>query len=214
MAPRYMCIDFETNGFAKKGAPRNEWPLPFSSYPIQVSVDIVEDGVVQHAYDSLIRGATQLTPWVRENVPISLGAIRENGKDLRQVVADLAALLCPGDTIVAHNGAFDLNTALGRSASRLGIETPELRRILTAPRFCTMRCAYARAAIQGAPNMKRLCEHFEVTLERAHDATGDSMALAVCVAEAWRRGVMIDCASDPSVINVVNAPDILDRAMG
>ena len=191
MVSRYVCVDFETNGFPKKGASRDEWTLPFSSYPIQISVDIVEDGVARHAYDSLIRGATQLAPWVHENVPISLSALREEGKDLCEILVDMAALLREGDTIVAHNAAFDLDTALGRTMRRLGVDTPELRSILTAPRFCTMRCAYFKAAFNRQPKLKELCQHFEATLERAHDATGDSTALAACVAEALRRGVML-----------------------
>ncbi len=40
--------------------------------------------------------------------------------------------------------------------------------------------------------MKDLCAHFQVTLDNAHDARADSAALAECVAEAWRRGVMLD----------------------
>ena len=191
MVSRYVCIDFETNGFPKKGASRDEWTLPFSSYPIQVSVDIVDDGVAYHAYDSLIRGATQLAPWVRENVPIALLALQKDGKDLREILVDLASLLREGDTIVAHNVSFDLDTALGRTTRRLGIDTPELRCILTAPRFCTMRCAYSKVVFNRPPKLKDLCEHFEVVLERAHDATGDSAALAACVAEALRRGVML-----------------------
>ena len=189
--PRFVCLDFETNGFPTKGAPRHEWTLPFCSYPIQLSVDIVEDGSVHHAYDALISGATQLAPWVRENVPITVAELYRQGKDIRDVIDDLAALLQDGDTIVAHNAAFDLDTVLSRTSRRLGIETPELNRILTAPRFCTMRCAYSKNAFGRLPKMKDLCDHFEVSLENAHDARGDSAALASCVAEAWRRGVMI-----------------------
>ncbi len=40
--------------------------------------------------------------------------------------------------------------------------------------------------------MKDLCAHFQVTLNNAHDARADSAALAQCVAEAWRRGVMLE----------------------
>jgi DNA polymerase III alpha subunit (gram-positive type) len=189
--PRFVCLDFETNGFPSKKAFRKDWPLPFSSYPIQVSVDITEDGTTWHEYDSLIRGATQFVPWVREHVPVQLSGIWIEGKELCDVIADLANLLQEGDTIVAHNASFDLDTVLGRTTQRLGIDTPELRRILTAPRFCTMRCAYSKVAFNRQPKLKDLCEHFEVVLERAHDATGDSAALAACVAEALRRGVMI-----------------------
>ena len=189
--PRFVCLDFETNGFPTKNAYCKDWPLPFSSYPIQVSVDITEDGVTWHEYDSLIKGATRFAPWVREHVPVSLSGIWIEGKELSDVIADLANLLQEGDTIVAHNVSFDLDTVLGRATERLGIDTPELRRILAAPRFCTMRCAYARMAFKRPPKLQELCDHFEVQLERAHDATGDSKALAECVAEAWRRGVML-----------------------
>ena len=41
------------------------------------------------------------------------------------------------------------------------------------------------------PNMRQLCEHFQVSLMDAHDARADSAALAHCVAEAWRKGVMM-----------------------
>lgn len=188
--PRFVCLDFETNGFPTKGAPRHEWTLPFCSYPIQLSVDIVDEGVVHHAYDALIRGATQLAPWVRENVPITLNDLHEKGKSIHDVIVDLATLLQEGDTVVAHNAAFDLDTVLGRTSRRLGIDTPELDRILTAPRFCTMRCAYSKVTFSKQPKMQDLCNHFEVRLDNAHDARGDSAALAACVAEAWRRGIM------------------------
>jgi hypothetical protein len=36
-----------------------------------------------------------------------------------------------------------------------------------------------------------LCRHCEVELTDAHDARADTLALAKCVAEAWRRGVML-----------------------
>ena len=43
-------------------------------------------------------------------------------------------------------------------------------------------------------NMGSLCEHFGVEWDdvSAHDATYDSLKLAHCVAEAYRRGVMLD----------------------
>ena len=59
---RYICLDFETNGFPTRGAERRDWPLPFSSFPTQISVDIVEGGEVSHAFDTYIRGATSLAP--------------------------------------------------------------------------------------------------------------------------------------------------------
>ena len=71
---RYLVIDFETNGIkrAHENLHPNELPLPYENFPTQVSVDLVEHGVPSHAFDCYIRGATQFTPWVRENVPVTL----------------------------------------------------------------------------------------------------------------------------------------------
>jgi DNA polymerase III epsilon subunit-like protein len=187
---RFVCIDFETNGFPIKGAPKEHCPLPFSSYPIQISVDVVDpDLSVEHIYDASIRGATQLSRWTRQNVPVALEDF-DNSKDLRQIIADLAGLLREGDPIVAHNADFDLNTVLACTASRLGIDTPELRQVLKTPRFCTMHCEHSRFVFGRMPKLADLCAHFEICLEHADDATADSAALAECVAEALRRGVM------------------------
>ena len=60
---------------------------------------------------------------------------------------------------------------------------------MAAPRFCTMRCAYTKSV--KATSLAKLCAHFEVPLEGAHDARADSRALARVVAEALRRGVML-----------------------
>ena len=48
---RYVCLDFETNGFPEKDCK----PMPWSSYPIQVSLTAVENGEVVHLYDSHIQ---------------------------------------------------------------------------------------------------------------------------------------------------------------
>jgi len=189
---RYFCIDFETNGFLPKGtAARHELPLPFSSIPIQVSVDIVDSyGVVEHAYDAVINGATQLCPWVIENVPITMNDVL-NGKSMARIVDDLAALLHEGDVIIAHNISFDMDLALLRTCERMRIYSPGLRRILSSPRFCTMKCAYSQSVFGRWPKLKELCQHFNVELNQAHDARGDSAALAQCVSTATKRGVMI-----------------------
>ncbi len=84
--------------------------------------------------------------WVKDNVPITVAEIRK-GKPFRQVLEDLAGLMQDGDTIVAHNASFDLNTAIGRTADKLGIKTWALQKILQAPRFCTLRCAYTKALL-------------------------------------------------------------------
>jgi DNA polymerase III epsilon subunit-like protein len=203
---RYLCVDFETNGFSTKCAPNSDWTLPFSSYPIQISVEIVEDGQIYHAYDTLIKGAIRLAPWVKENVPFTLEDL-QNGETFENVLAQIDALIQDGDTIVAHNVNFDIGMVIGRTAKRLGINSHALTRILELPRFCTMRCLYVRGVFGRCPKLFELCNHFEVPLENAHDATADSRALACCVAEAMRRGVMIT-HSRPIEAFVHKAPPI------
>ena len=185
---RYVCLDFETTGFSKPGTSSHEWPLPCANYPIQLSIDVVEDGEVTHLYDTLIKGARQFCPWVKEKVPIVITDL-VNGCTLQEVVDDVAALLQDGDTIVAHNIQYDLELVLAKACKRRDIGGPALERIMAAPRFCTMRCAYTKSV--KATSLAKLCAHFEVPLKDAHDARGDSQALAGVVAEAWRRGVML-----------------------
>ena len=96
-----------------------------------------------------------------------------------------------GDTIVTHNSKFDLDDVLAKACKRKGYDSAELRRILAAPRFCTMTCAYSKRIWAKWPSMESLCAHFEVTNEGAHDAHFDAAALAQCVSEALRRGVML-----------------------
>jgi DNA polymerase III epsilon subunit-like protein len=116
------------------------------------------------------------------------------GMPFRWVVKKLAAMLQDGDTIVAHNANFDMNTVLARTAQKIKerehVEVAGFDRILQAPRFCTMRCAYARS-LAKQPSLELLCKHFQVELVDAHDARADTRALAGCIAEAWRRGVML-----------------------
>ena len=67
-APRARCADTSALTLRRMGFPHQrqelrDWALPFSSYPIQLSVDIVEEGEVRHAFDTVICGATSLAPW-------------------------------------------------------------------------------------------------------------------------------------------------------
>ena len=187
---RYVCIDFETNGISERGAPFKHWTLPCQNYPTQLSVDIVEDGMVAHVYDTYVRGATSMSAWAKQNTPITLEAL-STGRPLAVVVEDLADLIQPGDTLVAHNVHYDLNQSLAYACRKQGIDSPALNKILCAPRFCTMRCAYSKT-IGKQIKLETLCHHFEVHYcsDQAHDAIYDTSVLAQCVAEAWRRGVM------------------------
>jgi DNA polymerase III alpha subunit (gram-positive type) len=205
---RLLCIDFETNGFPTSGAPRCDRPLPWSSYPIQVSMDFVADGVITHAYDSIIRGATNLAPWVRDNVQITLEQIRA-GKSWDRVVDDIAGLLLPGDVMVAHKAHFDLTVVYMGTCSKLGLfaddrddygKIDELQResrltaqkILGLPWICSMTDPNVKRIFSGkGPSLKKLCNHLDVELVDAHNARADSAALAHCMLELQARDIQL-----------------------
>ena len=103
-------------------------PIPLHSYPIHLSVDVVEDGAVVHHWDALICGATQLCTWVQRNVPITMSEIRRDGIPLGDVVLCLDLLMKDGDTIVAHNADFDIDMVLQCSTTRLQLyNNPHVR---------------------------------------------------------------------------------------
>ena len=186
---RYVCVDFETNGF-----PEKDWlPLPWSSYPIQVSLTAVENGEVIHLYDSYIQGAQSICNWVMRNTNVSFKKLNK-APTLPEVIKQIAALLRSTDWLVAHNARFDFETCLVRTCERERIYSNELHTILSLPRFCTMQCSYMRTVPPKRHNMGSICNHFGVEWSdsAAHDATYDSLKLAYCVACAYRRGVMLD----------------------
>ena len=190
---RYLCLDFETNGFSERNAAFKNWTLPFSSYPVQICVYAVEDGEVSHLYETVISGVTSRSEWAQKNIRLTLEEI-EGGIPFYQMIDELADLIKTGDVLVAHNASFDIGMCIGTAARRIRNEPLDLGAIdmiLAAPRFCTVRCAYCKSIFGKQPKMQQLCDHFEVELVNAHDAAGDSLALAKCVAEALRRGVMI-----------------------
>ena len=195
---RYLILDTETTGNRARPKPGEppvrpcDYPLPWADYPIQISIDAVEYGEITHLYDTLVKGATQLSPWVLENVPITLKSLAD-GKGFAQVIREVAALIQDGDCIVAHNRAYDIEQVILKYARiELSLDMPELKRITSAAPLCTLRCPYTQSALPyGHRKLHHLCEHFGVTLEGAHDARADTHALAECVAEAWRRGVLL-----------------------
>ena len=188
---RYIVIDFETNGFASRGSDSYHAPLPWQNFPTQIAVFVVDHGAVEYAYDTLISGAAQLSLWVHRNVPLSLEEI-DTGKPLEEVIRDLALIIKDDDVIVTHNTEYDMDEVLAKSARGLMIRGPELQRILSRPRLCTCKCSYSVSVFGKWPKLSDLCNHFgTVDFEDKHEAVHDAAALALCVAQAWRRGVML-----------------------
>ena len=160
---RYVCLDFETNGFPEKDCK----PMPWSSYPIQVSLTAVENGEVVHLYDSYIQGAESFNIWVAKHVPITFKDLSRAPK-LPKVIQEIAAVLRPTDWLVAHNARFDFETCLARTGQKERIYSEDLHFILSLPRFCTMNCSYVRSVSPRRPTLALLCKHFGVDFPRRH----------------------------------------------
>jgi len=193
---RFICIDFETVGWKRENEiiPLEYWPKPCFNFPIQISVDAVEpDLFVTHVFDGLIVGGVQAARMPSETVLPHLGLrpghleedLKARGTPLHRVLRDLAELLTPGAVLVSHNMVYDIGEVLcvnwPKLTARPHFDDVEqiLQKILAAPRLCTKiwkRCA-----------MPKLQEMYDVQNERAHDARGDSKALAHCLAKALRR---------------------------
>ena len=173
---RYVCLDFETIGFPEQDCKPDCQPMPWSSYPIQMSLTAVENGEVVHLYDSYIQGAESFNPWVSQNVPITLPDL-SNAPKLPKAIQEIAAVLRPTDWLVAHSARFDLETCLARTSQKERIYSEDLHFILSLPRFCTMNCSYVRSVSPRRPTLALLCKHFGVHFDEAaaHDATYDSL---------------------------------------
>ena len=195
MSRRFVIIDIETNGFTDlKSKDPKLYTLPWQNFPCQLSVDVVdEEGDVYHAFDTYIRGATRFSRWSTENLNFSAEEANESGIEFSEAINRLAALITPETTIVAHNVDFDVEKCLARTAKKLQYDSPELNVVLTAPRFCTCKCAYSKLLFKNKANLGALCRHFEIDYcsDEAHGACYDSNVLAKVVAEALRRGVML-----------------------
>ena len=176
---KYLIIDFETNG-----RPCDR-VFPKGGYPTQVSVESFDPitGEISHLYDTFIRGALSLSPWVQNNTSVTLEKLKDAPAPC-EVSEALAELWQEGDVVVAHNVGFDLGQVLPQIA---GPTHP----LLNAPAVDTMREHWATKAFNKLPRLKELCAHLEVQFEDscAHDAIYDAQALAKCMKAAHERGL-------------------------
>jgi len=210
MARRFVCIDFETTRIWKKDEEQDPafWAKPCYNYPMQISVDIVEpDLSVTHAFDALIVGAIQTVRFTAEKILPELGLnrfrlksdLQRSGRLLADVLGALADLLGPNDVLVSHNLTYDVGRVLGvnfwneKAEPHFDEAKDSLERILAAPRLCTMLWK-TKGPYAG---LERLTQEYGVTNEHAHDARGDSKALAECLAKAIRQQEHLPVCNTP-----------------
>ena len=176
---RYLVLDFETNGL-----PNEKWLQPCPAFPTQVSVDafVPATGEVLHLYDTFIRGALDLTPWVLQHTPVT-HELLDRGLHPEDVASALEGLWQEGDILVAHNAQFDLGQVLPKMVC-------PTHPFLAAPFICTKLEAWVRKEAGKTPKLSTLCNLLGVPFheDQAHDATYDTRVLALCLKAAHEAG--------------------------
>ena len=178
---RFLALDFTTSGFQENSGPELK---PWQNYPCSVAIYAVnEEGEVEHLYSSMISGAQEFNAWAKTHHPFTPADL-EGEPSFSEVVADISALVRPGDVLVAHNCHFDIDSVLRDSCARMGVDDSA---ITSLPRFCTCRSAWA-VGVNGDRwlSLFGLCSIEGVRPRRTHAAAGEAETLAQCLSKALR----------------------------
>lgn len=223
---RWCVFDFETNGLNSGGKengykplPEEELPLPWPNYPTQLAARVVDDtGKVYETYQTLIRGATRLAPWVVENCThLTLKKLERQGVEFSEALTALSKLIetyteeeeedtASGGTgskimLVAHNIKYDWEQVLLPTTRQLGLsDHPAFLHLQSLPRGCTCinqhrmndRSAYYWHKVQDTrgPRLAKLCESLGIEFEEdaAHDAQYDVLKTSECLVAMYAKG--------------------------
>tara|TARA_B100001287_G_scaffold253392_1_gene236076 strand:+ start:446 stop:1120 length:675 start_codon:yes stop_codon:yes gene_type:complete len=135
----YLVFDFETTGFKSK--LNENQPIP-ENFPTQFACQLVTPlGNVIESYDTLIKGAVQLSQWSTKNCPhISIERCNNDGITIKDLLSNILNII--GDyncTLVAHNIEYDWDRVLVAQAFAAGIQnSDEFRQLCKYDRLCTM----------------------------------------------------------------------------
>ena len=181
--PRFLALDWETNGF--RADP--DQPLPCANWPVSVSLwAVAVDGSVEHLYSSKVSGATQFSTWAAEHHPFTPEDLR-TAPAFEEVIRAMIAMVREGDVLVCHNMDYDVGKVLVPMCRRLGLEADGMR-LLRLPWVCTCKGGWASTLLGGKwLSMRELCTCFGVRNGDEHSASGDAKALAECLAVALTR---------------------------
>lgn len=167
-----LAIDFETTGID-----------PFEARPVTVAMCAIKDRIahtkleVINAGIEIPEGATEIHGW-------STAMVREQGEPPRIVIPDVAEMLrqtmAEGIPIVVFNARYDL-TLLNEELRRLDLQPLIFEKVIDP--FVIDK--YLDRYRPGKRTLTALCDHYQVTLEEAHEAGSDAIAVARL---AWRMG--------------------------
>jgi DNA polymerase-3 subunit epsilon len=158
--PRFAVVDIETSGLSLR-----------RHRILQVAVVTVERGVVVDEWSSLIR---LRWPWQRVGPRAVHGIERRDLRHAphrRDVLRELSRRL-DDRVFTAHNAGFDW-AFIERAARREGVALPEVQRL------CTLQLSRRLDPDRAVSHRLRdLCERYDVTNDRPHDALYDARATA------------------------------------
>jgi DNA polymerase III epsilon subunit-like protein len=157
---RFGVVDLETSGLV---AGRHRI--------LQIGVVVVEDGQIVDSWSTMVR---LRWPLQRTGPRHIHGITRRHLRGAPKVADALAELSrrLDGAIFTAHNAAFDA-TFLEMAAEQAGVEL-HLR-----PRLCTLRLSRRLDPDRSLSHrLGDLCERYDVSLDRPHDALADAIATA------------------------------------
>jgi DNA polymerase III epsilon subunit-like protein len=159
---RFAVVDVETSGLA-----------PSKHHVIQVGVVLTDgNGAILDRWSSLVgpRSRWFFRVGPRHIHGISRRALRA-APPARQVMLELARRI-DGARFVAHNARFDL-AFLRRAAAAVDVELP-----IDSP-VCTLKLSRSLDPERSRSHrLTDLCDRYDVTLVKAHDALADAEATA------------------------------------
>ncbi|WP_285726106.1 3'-5' exonuclease [Psychromicrobium xiongbiense] len=176
-------------GYAWTALPRAAFDLettgpdPQSARILSASVVMVDAaGGISEQWDWLADPGVPIPEASTAIHGITTERVRKEGRPLREVASELAAVLrgcaLQGTPVVAFNASYDF-TVLDRECHRLGLNPPPTGPVID-PYILDKQVDRFR---KGKRTLVALCEQYGIDLEQAHTASADALA-ALRLAEA------------------------------
>lgn len=162
---RYVVIDVETTGSD-----------PSFHNLIDISCVIVENGVIQGEFSTLVRSKQYIPRYISSMTGITHEMLVDAPK-ISDIISEVNSIISHPNTIfVAHNVDFDYSFV--RSAfERCGYQFPLL------PKLCTLKLARRLVGAISKKNLGALAEFFNIPLVNRHRANADAKATAMLLIE-------------------------------
>tara|TARA_B100001113_G_C20910051_1_gene535267 strand:+ start:48 stop:623 length:576 start_codon:yes stop_codon:yes gene_type:complete len=186
----YLVFDFETTGLENSSAQPINFPVQFACQLTTAG------GVVVDQFDTLIKGAINLSDWTQQNCPhLTLEKCNSEGIELVELLQKIISVIEDSDCIlVAHNLQYDWDKVLCQSLKEKGLEeNMNFKKLKSLKRMCTMvndKHKYFNAKWNKwcGPKLMDLAYKLNVDFDstKAHDAMYDVTVTRKCLCEILR----------------------------